>query len=880
LTTSIKGIQFSKDSLNYDLMTITTNDNSIKYILNLIRGISFYITDEPVPQITKLSPEFIKIGEELSIIGNNFGTNQSTSIVRLGKIDQTNCIFWSDTLIKIKVPARTVSSPVSVTVNNIKSNEILLNIVSYLISLSPTSGRYGTTVTIKGMSLGSVKSNNSIEFNGIVVSEYVSWNDTLIKVKVPVGCKSGSVSATINNNKTNQLNFTILHSLQNVTPSSGRVGDTLSISGVSLGKSKDSSYVSFNMIKVKDYIFWSDSLVKVKVPIGAKTCKISLTLNKIKSNELDFQLIPTISSLYPDSAGITQIIYVYGSGFGDVQANGKVLFNNVEAIDYQKWSDNEISVSVPIDAKSGFVQITIGDVKSNQIPFFTKVYLTNLTPNIVKTGEKVTLHGFQFGDTKGDSYVKLTGSIPTEYSTWSDTSVTFTIPEGTNSGPVSLIAKGIISNEVIIVIIPEIASINPTSERIGSEVTISGKGFNTSKGNSVVSFNNADVTAYTDWKNNSIKVNVPGGAKTGKVYVTCSGQKSNEVDFSVLPSISGIFPTSGLVGDQITISGASFGSVRGTNYVSFNGTNVTQYVSWSEASIVVKVPSGTSSGKVIAMIGSIQTNQVDFTMIPHITSITPDNSYLGEQVTITGENFGSIQGSSKVTFKTADVVSYVSWSNTSITVTVPSLALSGKVSVTVLGIKSNELDFTCNSIMIGNQEWMVKNIDVTTYRNGDAIPECTDNTQWNNLTTGAWCYYNNNSSNGPVYGKMYNWYAVTDSRGFGPTGWHVPSDGEFTTLGTYLGGDLVAGGKMKETGNAHWNSPNTGATNESGFTGLGGGYRWSGGFQRMGDAGVYWTTTQSDASNAYPRTLFYNSAGVTKPANPKTMGMSVRMIKN
>src|SRR5450759_3473794 len=140
------------------------------------------------------------------------------------------------------------------------------------------------------------------------------------------------------------------------------------------------------------------------------------------------------------------------------------------------------------------------------------------------------------------------------------------------------------------------------------------------------------------------------------------------------------------------------------------------------------------------------------------------------------------------------------------------------------------------SVTICTQVWMLKNLDVSTYRNGDLIPKVTDPTAWSALTTGAWCWCSNDSAtNASTYGKLYNRYAVNDPRGLPPTGWHVPSDAEWNTLITCLGGDpFVAGGAMKETGTTHWQSPNTDATNSSGFTGLPGGLRDTGPFSAVG----------------------------------------------
>jgi len=189
-------------------------------------------------------------------------------------------------------------------------------------------------------------------------------------------------------------------------------------------------------------------------------------------------------------------------------------------------------------------------------------------------------------------------------------------------------------------------------------------------------------------------------------------------------------------------------------------------------------------------------------------------------------------------------------------------------------------------IKIGSQYWSSKNLNVSKYRNGDIIPEVNDSTQWANLTTGAWCYYGDNSGNpniasGSVYGKLYNWYAVNDSRGLAPQGWHVPSDGEWTTLTNYLGGDAIAGGKMKESGTTHWASPNTGATNSSGFAGLPGGYRDPyGTFYDIGNLGFWWSSSAYNTSFAWFRDLSCSSANVGRYFNNKTIGFSVRLIKD
>lgn len=195
---------------------------------------------------------------------------------------------------------------------------------------------------------------------------------------------------------------------------------------------------------------------------------------------------------------------------------------------------------------------------------------------------------------------------------------------------------------------------------------------------------------------------------------------------------------------------------------------------------------------------------------------------------------------------------------------------------------TGELVETSSSVVkICNQTWMTRNWDGTTFRNGDTIPEITDDTAWAALTTPGWRYYDNDPANGAIYGKLYNWYAVSDPRGFAPFGWRVPTSSDLLNIQTCLG--LDAGGKMKETGTTHWLTPNTGATNESGFTALPGGITQDpgGGFSDINFAGAWWSQTQIDAASARVMILLSNdSTGDFSNAFAKHQGASVRLIKD
>ncbi|MBA7528679.1 hypothetical protein ES705_20867 [subsurface metagenome] len=208
----------------------------------------------------------------------------------------------------------------------------------------------------------------------------------------------------------------------------------------------------------------------------------------------------------------------------------------------------------------------------------------------------------------------------------------------------------------------------------------------------------------------------------------------------------------------------------------------------------------------------------------------------------------------------------------------------------VVGPGINEMDFWIdavtdydgnyyNIVEIGSQVWMAENLKTTKYNDGTAIPLVTDPTTWINLTTPGYCWYDNNEANYKnTYGALYNWYTVNIGK-LCPTGWHVPTDAEWSTLIDYLGGESVAGGKLKETGTIHWNSPNTGATNETGFKALPGGLR-SVAFYDIGYYGRWWSATEQDAASAWIRVLANGNGIVFSSNNGKSAGFSVRCLRD
>jgi len=196
------------------------------------------------------------------------------------------------------------------------------------------------------------------------------------------------------------------------------------------------------------------------------------------------------------------------------------------------------------------------------------------------------------------------------------------------------------------------------------------------------------------------------------------------------------------------------------------------------------------------------------------------------------------------------------------------------------------------TIKIGDMLWSTENLRVTHYQNGDSIPNVIEKYDWSELVTGAYCKYDNNDYDARKYGYLYNWYAINDIRNIAPVGWHVPTDEEFTRLYIILGiskieadsinlyGEKI-GGKLKESGTSHWESPNTGSTNESGFSALPGGFRlYDGNFDGIECSSLFWTSSNYDTLTAWVIILVNINSSIHRGHGPMQNGLSIRLVRN
>lgn len=606
---------------------------------------------------------------------------------------------------------------------------------------------------------------------------------------------------------------------------------------------------------------------------------------KFKIWDSGLSKMPKISSINPASVTSGTEIMIRGEYFGGNRGTNNVYFRggdvlqgnyySLSAVDYPSWSDTEIRVRVPAGVNAdGAVSVIVDGRRSNEVeyqinrlPVLTTTAVSDTTTNSAKSGGTITSDG-GFPITARGICWNTTGNPTIADSITND---------GTGIGAFTSELTGLDPNTKYFV---RAYATNIEGTAYGNELS-----FTTLQGQEPV----LTTTVVT---NITLTSATSGGTITadGGFPVTARG-----VCWSTLNN-----PT---IANTKTSDGAGNGTFN-SNLTGLN-PNTTYYVRAYATN-----SEGTGYGNEISF--TTQQGQEPVLTTANVTNIAQTTATSGGTITSDG-GFPvtargvcwNTTGSPTITnTKTSDgvgtgiFISNLSGLNSNTTYYVRAYAKNS------IGTGyGDEMSFTTQgsggsgSVTIGTQIWTTKNLDVTTYRNGDPIPQVTNPTEWKNLTTGAWCYYNNDPATGAVYGKLYNWYAVNDPRGLAPTGWHVPTDAEWKTLEVFLGmmqsqADSIGwrgnseGGKLKEAGTAHWLSPNTGATNSTGFTALPGGYRYgyvvSGyDFNKINIVGVWWSSTETSAIYAPSRDMYFLNAGISRTVySDKKNGSSVRCVKD
>jgi len=353
-----------------------------------------------------------------------------------------------------------------------------------------------------------------------------------------------------------------------------------------------------------------------------------------------------IASITPTSVSTGTQLAIAGSGFGATEADGYVMLNNMYGA-VLSWSDTQIVVTVQPGTSSGNLYVHQHGFNSNAVPF-TSTWagsapaITNIPTSSGYPWDGVIINGVNFGAVQGTSCLTFNG-VTGWVTSWSDNFIQVAIPWNATTGNIAVTVNGIASNAVPFTVLtpPAVTSVSPSAAAVGTIVTISGIGFGAGQGWNYVQFNGA-TAAPTAWSDNSITVAVPNGATTGDSKVVI-GYQNAAFFFTVTPpppTISGLSPTSGLVGAAITIDGANFGTSQGNSTVTFNGVTAMP-TSWSTNAIGVPVPSGATSGNIVVTVNGVSSNGVNFT-IPTLASvsISPSNTSIAvgtmQQYRVTG----------------------------------------------------------------------------------------------------------------------------------------------------------------------------------------------------------------------------------------------------
>jgi RHS repeat-associated protein len=665
----------------------------------------------PAPQVASISPSTGVVGTQVTINGSGFQSTVGSSSLRINGTSAT-VNSWSDTQIVATVSSGTTTGAVKVTVNSIASNQnVQFTIPNPVINgVSPSSGPVGTQVQVNGVGFGATQGSSAITFNGQAAT-VSSWSDTQIVATVPATITGVLVVTEGGVSSNSNIYFTVpAPQITSISPTSGPVGTQVTISGsgfLATQGNPNNTYVNFNGGSTT-VVSWSNTQIVANVPANSGTGPVTVWAGGVESNQNVVFTMPNpmVTGLVPSSGVVGTQVQINGMGFGATQGSSTISFKTPNTTSgnavVTSWSDGQIVATVPVVATSGAVVVNEGGMGSNSNVIFTvpAPQITSISPNIGGVGNAVTVAGvgFQTSQTNpaGSSVVQFAGGNATATS-WSDTQIVGTVPNGTSTGPVTVFVNGQTSNLVNYTIPGNaVSSVSPTTGPVGTQATITGSGFGATQGSSVLTFSGQLPASITSWNNTQIVATVPVTAITGPVAVTVNNVPSNiNVMYTVPPpNVTALSPLGGIAGTQITISGSGFQANQRNSTVTFNGV-AAAVTTWSDSQIVASVPSTASTGPLLVTVNAVSSQASNF-IVPNmtITSLTPPASAINGTVTITGTGFGSGGCNAGIVYFNGTGAGCYSWSDTQIVVEVPGAATSGPVTVTQFDAVSNAVQFT------------------------------------------------------------------------------------------------------------------------------------------------------------------------------------------
>ncbi len=664
-----------------------------------------YISDKnfEFSSISYISPQYGPAATTVDINGTGFGASQSGRLIKIGTLEISEIISWTNNKITAKIPATAISGAVKLISGASETSADNIFSVTNITSIAPVKGIIGTTVTINGANFGDTK--GAVKFNGTAASEIISWTASKIIAKVPVGALSGSVSVTsaigaVNNG----FNFEVIN-IGQITPPAGTYGDEITLTGSGFGASPASgNIVKIGAFTVSEIKSWSDKEIKFIVPDKSISAKAAVTINGITSNGVDFKII-AISSLSQNYGPIGMPVTIKGSGFGGAQtANNLAKFSGaaIAETDIIKWSDTEIIARIPSYAAAGpgSISISSGGVASNSAAFEV-THINSVNPVQGTAGTQLIVYGTGFGATRGSNNVVFNSVNATSIVSWVNDKITVAVPANSVSGSLEVVISGVRSNSKTVSII-SVNSLSAARGAVNTQISVNGTGFGGTKGVNKILINDIEMpVAGGLWTDGMVRVTIPETAVSGPIKAVINDFETNTIPFEVVrfAADTPIAPAYGPAGTLVTINGAGFGTAKGA--VAFNGVSAALINEWKDNKITATLPAGASSGPITVTTGGIvlSSSQASF-KLSKINSITPSYGPIGAVIKLAGEGFGTAQAGNSIKFNgaTASSSDILSWSDNLIEVKVPQGASTGGVKVNIWGIDSSAFAFTVTNI--------------------------------------------------------------------------------------------------------------------------------------------------------------------------------------
>ncbi len=622
------------------------------------------------PRISSVSPRTVQTNRIVTVGGSNFGSSRGSSSVRIGSVVIPSSAFtsWSSSRIRFRIPVNTPPGNLTVRTSQGTSNAIRLQITSpYLTRISPTQVKTGNRLTLIGGNFGTRRSTGYVLFTSNVrpsAADYVSWSNSRIVVKVPSRAQSGNVRVVTANGRSGiKLLLIESKSLQitSISPTRVRYNQVITIRGTAFGANRGTSRVIFHGGKEpspSQYVSWSDTRIQVRVPAGARTGNVQVVTTRGRASARLAITSPWVSGVSPQNPRTNNVVTVGGGNFGSSRGSSSVRIGSVviPSSAFTSWSSSRIRFRIPVNTPPGNLTVRTSQGISNAIRLqITSPYLTRISPTQVKTGNRLTLTGGNFGTRRGAGYVSFASNVRpsvADYVSWSNSRIVVKVPARAQSGNVQVVTANGRSGTKRLVVesSPQITSVSPRTVLYYQVVTVSGINFGSSRGSSSVRIGLAAIpsSSFTSWSNTRIRFRVPTNVRSGNLVVRTSAGTSNAIRLEVIsPYLASVSPSRVNIGDLLTLAGANFRSSRGSGYVLFT-PNVRptsgDYVSWSDSRIVVKVPARAQSGdvKVVAP-GSLSSGPKRIVVEGEVVESLPSRGLFGYSPPAVSKNPKSVK---------------------------------------------------------------------------------------------------------------------------------------------------------------------------------------------------------------------------------------------